>query len=187
MRPAFPLRLPIPEAVSWRLAMTPERYRRLCELFDQALQRPPAERAAFLDQACAGDAALRAELDAMLRHDERAQGEKLFQEPCPVTGDLIPSAEEADDPLVGGRVGPYVVLERLGSGGMGSVYQAMREDAYRQQVALKVIRPGLDGAEVVRRFHAERQALADLEHAHIARLLDGGTTAVRRPTAGPTW
>jgi hypothetical protein len=64
--------------------MTPERYERLCALFDQAQQRPPAERAAFLDAACAGDPALRAEVESLLAHDQQARGEGLFQGPCPV-------------------------------------------------------------------------------------------------------
>jgi tetratricopeptide (TPR) repeat protein len=92
-----------------------------------------------------------------------------------------PPAGEPDDALIGRRIGPYLIEQRVGSGGMGSVYRALREDAYRQQVALKVIRPGLDSAEVVRRFRSERQALADLDHPHIARLLDGGTLDDGRP------
>jgi WD40 repeat protein len=173
--------------------MSPERYQRLCALFDQAVQRPAAARAAFLDEVSAADPALRAELEQLLAHDQRARGEQLFQEPCPVNAKALlpgeepptlppaPPAGEPDDTLVGLRLGPYLIEQRLGSGGMGSVYRALRADAYRQQVALKVIRPGLDSAEVLRRFHTERQALADLGHPHIARLLDGGTTDDGRP------
>jgi uncharacterized protein (TIGR03067 family) len=173
--------------------MTPERYERLCRLFDQAQPLAPAERAAFLEQACAGDPTLRAELDNLLAQDQKARGERLFQEPCPVNAKALlpaeepltlppaPPAGEPDDALVGRRVGPYLIEQRLGSGGMGSVYRALREDAYRQQVALKVIRPGLDTEEVLRRFRTERQVLADLPHPHIARLLDGGTTDDGRP------
>ncbi len=90
-------------------------------------------------------------------------------------------APEPEDALLGRRIGPYLIQQRLGSGGMGSVYRALREDAYQQQVALKVIRPGLDSAEMLRRFRTERQVLAELPHPHIARLLDGGTTDEGRP------
>jgi serine/threonine-protein kinase len=88
---------------------------------------------------------------------------------------------EPEDALIGRRLGPYLIQERVGSGGMGSVYRALREDDYHQQVAVKVIRPGLDGAELLHRFRTERQVLADLQHPHIARLLDGGATADGRP------
>jgi serine/threonine-protein kinase len=172
--------------------MTPERYERLCELFDRAQPLAPAERAAFLDGACAGDPALRAELEGLLAHDERARREQLLQGPCPLNArallppdepHTVPTAPPAkpDDALVGRRVGPYRIEQRVGRGGMGSVYRALRQEPYRQQVAVKVLRGGLGGEELVRRFAAERQALADLGHPHIARLLDGGTTDDGRP------
>jgi serine/threonine protein kinase len=91
------------------------------------------------------------------------------------------SAGATGDALIGRRIGPYLIEQRIGSGGMGSVYRAQREDAYRQRVALKVIRPGLGGREALRRFQTERQVLAELEHPHIARLLDGGCTDDGRP------
>jgi tetratricopeptide (TPR) repeat protein len=173
--------------------MDPERYERLCHLFDQAQPLASAQRAAFLDEACAGDPTLRAEVDSLLAHDRQARGEGLFQGPCPVNARALLPADEPgtvpaappapgpDDALIGRKVGPYVIAQRVGRGGMGSVYRALREDAYRQQVALKVIRPGLDSEEMLRRFQTERQVLADLQHPHIARLLDGGTTEDGRP------
>jgi WD40 repeat protein/tetratricopeptide (TPR) repeat protein len=92
-----------------------------------------------------------------------------------------PPPEVTDDGLVGRRLGPYRIERRVGHGGMGSVYQAQREGDYRQQVAVKVIRPGLAGDEVLSRFRTERQVLAELNHPHIARLLDGGATEDGRP------
>jgi WD40 repeat protein len=103
-------------------------------------------------------------------------------EPAPPPTVLeAPPGDEPDSALLGRRIGPYLIEQRVGRGGMGSVYRALREDTYRQQVALKVVRPGLDGAEVLRRFQTERQVLAELPHPHIARLLDGGTTSDGRP------
>ncbi len=173
--------------------MTPERYQRLCELFDQAQARPADERAALLEEVGAADSALRAELESLLADDRKARDEQLLQGPCPVNARALfppgewptvtaaPPAAEANDDLVGRRLGPYLVEQRVGSGGMGSVYRALREGDYRQRVALKVIRPGLGGGEALARFRAERQVLAELAHPHIARLLDGGTTDDGRP------
>src|SRR5262249_58535363 len=140
--------------------MTPERYQRLCALFDQAQQLPPVEREAFIHQASAGDSFLRADLEKMLYHDARARGERLFQGPCPVTGPPFLPTDEPADALVGRRVGPYLIEQRLGSGGMGSVYRALRADAYRQQGALKVVRPGPDNGGAVARFGVEPPAPA---------------------------
>jgi tetratricopeptide (TPR) repeat protein len=92
-----------------------------------------------------------------------------------------PSFYEPGDTLLGRKLGPYRIEQRLGEGGMGTVYRALRQDAYQQRVALKVIRPGLDSDEVLQRFQTERQVLAELPHPHIARLLDGGTTDDGRP------
>jgi tRNA A-37 threonylcarbamoyl transferase component Bud32 len=172
--------------------MTPEHYQRLCQLFDQAQARPTEQRAAFLDEVGAADPALRAELESLLADDQEAQGEQLLQGPCPVNAKALlpgerptvpgaPPAAEPGDALVGRRLGPYLVEQRVGDGGMGTVYRARREGDYRQQVAVKVIRPGLDGGEVVRRFQTERQVLAELAHPHVARLLDGGSTDDGRP------
>jgi len=81
------------------------------------------------------------------------------------------------DPLQGQRIGPYRVLHRLGAGGMGAVYLAVRDDEeFQRRVALKVLKPGMDSEEILRRFRTERQILAALDHPHIAKLLDGGTT-----------
>jgi hypothetical protein len=173
--------------------VTPKHYERLCQLFDQAQERPAAERAAFLDQACGEDVALRAKVEQFLAHDQQARAEQLFQEPCPVSAQALVAAREsitfvaalptreAGDTLIGRCIGPYRIQQRIGSGGMGSVYRALREDAYCQQVAVKVIRPGLDSEELLRRFRTERQVLAELQHPHIARLLDGGATDDGRP------
>jgi tetratricopeptide (TPR) repeat protein len=173
--------------------MTPARYERLCQLFDQVQPLTPAERAAFLGAACADDPPLRGEVESLLVQDQQAGAEQLFRQPCRVNAKrLLAPADTAtvegtgreagpDDALLGRRLGPYLVQQRLASGGMGTVYRALREDDYRQQVAVKVMQPGRDAAEMLHRFRTERQVLAELPHAHIARLLDGGTTDDGRP------
>ena len=152
-----------------------ERWRRMDALFAEALERPPEERGAFLDTACAGDAGLRREVEGLLEADERSA--TFLEHPAGELLGLLPDGEE------GGRLGPYRLLRRLGSGGMGTVYLARREDEhYRQEVAIKVLRSGLQSTEALHRFLAERQILARLEHPNIARLYDGGNTEDgRRP------
>ena len=81
--------------------------------------------------------------------------------------------------VVGSRIGPYVVLDRAGCGGMGVVYHAVRDDDYRQEVAIKVVKGGGETEFLIARFRLERQALALLNHPNIARLLDGGATRGR--------
>src|SRR5262249_13033684 len=82
---------------------------------------------------------------------------------------------------VGQRIGPYEIRDVIGQGGMGSVYRAERVEGFRQTVALKLVRAGREGGEVIRRFLTERQVLAGLKHPHIAALLDGGTAEDGQP------
>src|SRR5207302_2707586 len=81
----------------------------------------------------------------------------------------------------GTRIGPYKLLQLIGEGGMGAVWMAEQQEPVRRTVALKVIKAGLDTAQVVARFEAERQALAVMDHPNIAKVFDGGTTAAGRP------
>ncbi len=163
-----------------------ERRLRIDVLFEAALDLGPEARAAFLDRECAGDPELRATVARLL---ERSQEAADFLEPGWVAArpeladELAAGADAAQgDPLVGRRVGPYRVLRVLGRGGSGTVYHAERVDGhFRQQVALKVLRRGLDTEDVLARFRTERQILASLVHPNIARLLDGGATDDGRP------
>jgi serine/threonine protein kinase len=148
------------------------------DLFIAALKKPhPAERAAFLAEACAGDADLRRQVEALLReHDQLGS----FLEAPPRA--LVTTGE--DSPLGKGPgtvIGPYKLLEQIGEGGFGVVFLAEQQQPVRRKVALKVLKPGMDTRQVVARFEAERQALALMDHPHIAHILDGGETASGRP------
>lgn len=141
------------------------------------------EREAALRRACEGDTALLSEVRELL-----AAGESLgeFLESPPLGTDFLllasPSIDGGlPDDLVGRRVGRYLVQKRIASGGMGTVYEASRDDDFHQRVALKVVKRGMDSEEILRRFRAERQTLAALNHPNIARLLDGGATPDGRP------
>lgn len=132
-----------------------------------------ARRRQFLDSACADDGDLRAEIDLLLAH--RVDTTSDLMEQCAADASLL--RFESDIARAGNRIGPYRILREIGRGGMGAVYLAERDDEqYRQQVAIKLIKPGLGGDPIQRRFRNEMQILADLNHANIARLLDGGET-----------
>src|SRR5215831_16822923 len=143
-------------------------------IFAEALdKRSPDELAAFLDGACASDAALRARVENLLKSHEHA-GSFLGK----------PLAATVDEPLTerpGTVIGPYKLKEQIGEGGMGLVFVAEQQVPVRRKVALKVLKPGLDTRHVIARFEAERQALAMMDHQNIARILDAGTTDSGRP------
>lgn len=144
--------------------MDAERWQEVRSLFGAALEHAPEEWPAWLEDACGNDAELRDEVRSLLA----AHGED---------GIFLPEPSPSPDPLIGQQIGPYEVQQRLGGGGMGIVYLASRVDGqFRKRVALKVLKPGMDSEEILRRFRTERQILAALDHPNIARLLDGGTT-----------
>jgi serine/threonine protein kinase len=158
-------------------------------LFAAVLEKPAAERAAFLDQACAGDAALRNRVEALLRSHEEA-GSFLEKPPAGDTSDadagrwISSPAELGTGPQPerpGMRIGPYKLLQQIGEGGMGAVWVAEQTEPVKRRVALKVIKPGMDSAQILARFEAERQALALMDHTHIAKVLDAGTSDAGRP------
>jgi serine/threonine protein kinase len=166
-------------------------------LFIEALEKEdPAERAAFLERACAGDAALRQRIERLLARHQEDSG---FLE-APATPPLLPPRPEAaaDHPELpatadlatfrepvregpGTVIGPYKLLEQIGEGGFGIVFLAEQQAPVRRKVALKVLKPGMDSREVSARFEQERQALALMDHPHIAKVLDAGQTAGGRP------
>src|SRR5208282_1026336 len=150
-------------------------------LFRAAVELPPgAGRRAFLDQACAGDPALRQRLEALLAaHDEP---DELLPTGAPAAKATMKlNVPDAPDEAVGQTLGRYKLMERLGEGGCGVVYVAEQTEPVRRRVALKVIKLGMDTKAVVARFEAERQALAMMDHPNIAKVLDAGTTESGRP------
>ena len=158
-------------------------------IFLAALDRPdPADRAAYLDQACAGDADLRHRVEDLLAaHNEPGDFLEAPADLDDITdqfGEEGPDDRPAPSPIIEGpgtRIGPYKLLQKIGEGGMGAVYMVEQEKPVRRKVALKIIKPGMDTHQVVVRFEAERQALALMDHPNIARVLDGGTTDSGRP------
>ena len=154
--------------------LTPERWRRVEELVHSSLERAPEEWGSFLDEACGGDTGLRAEVESLLEQREAAQD--FIERPAFVfAADAL--ADDVGESLEGRRIGPYKVIREIGRGGMGTVYLGRRADeAYQREVAIKLIKRGMDTEFVLRRFRRERRILASLDHPNVARLLDGGTT-----------
>jgi serine/threonine protein kinase/tetratricopeptide (TPR) repeat protein len=136
----------------------------------------PEQWPAFLDQACAGDRSLRAEVERLLRA-QAALGSFHEADRCtPAATAEYPACEAP-----GTAVGPYKLLEQIGEGGFGVVFLAEQQEPIRRRVALKVLKPGMDTKRVLARFEAERQALALMDHSKIARVLDAGATDSGRP------
>src|SRR4051794_16920072 len=139
--------------------------------FAALAKESPQERAAYLDEACGGDQDLRQRVERLLKAHPRVGS---FLE-----GDVGRVATVDEQPVREGPgtvIGPYKLLQQIGEGGMGSVFMAEQTHPVQRKVALKVIKPGMDSAQVIARFEAERQALALMDHVNIARVLDAGTT-----------
>ena len=163
------------------MAETSERWSLIKRIFQDALEREPGERDAFLDAACTGDHSLRQEVDSLLRAFEEA-GSYLDG---PLGADELPTLGLDDVPddndELPGQIGPYKILSLLGEGGMGSVYLAEQSEPFQRRVAIKIIKLGMDTKEVVARFESERQALALMNHPNIAKVFDAGSTEAGRP------
>jgi tetratricopeptide (TPR) repeat protein/tRNA A-37 threonylcarbamoyl transferase component Bud32 len=154
--------------------MEPARLQAIETIFHAALGVEQGQRDAFLREQCAGDDSLRREVEALLAAHETAGG--FIETPIATLDDRLFEDDE-DDRLIGQVIGHWEILKRIGSGGMGAVYLARRADRqYEQQVAIKLIKRGMDTEAVLRRFRNERQILAGFDHPNIARLLDGDTT-----------
>ncbi len=163
--------------------MTPDRWTRIEEIVDRAMSCDPGRRAGLVDEACCDDRKLRDEVMSLLSYADRSES---FLGSAVVSATKLFDHREAlgdgAEVMVGERVGVYEIVRMLASGGMGTVYLAKRVDEqFESQVAIKIIKKGMDSQEILRRFRIERQLLAHLSHENIARLLDGGTTGDGRP------
>jgi serine/threonine-protein kinase len=159
--------------------MDPDLWRRVEEIFHAALERQGAERRRFLAEACRGEPALQAEVEELLAAGSRSP-EGWIEEA--IRGAFALAGGEAPGEELPARIGPYRVLRLLGRGGLADVWLTERiEEGVRVEVAVKVVRRGLDTRDILARLRRERWILARLDHPHIARLLDGGSTETGAP------
>ena len=153
-------------------------FKRAEEVFFQVIGLDLPVRAAAIERLCAGDAALRKEVESLLAADQTG-GQFLA---TPALGEDFRLDDTPVDDLVGTAVGGWTFQKRLGAGGMGTVYLAERKnDDFTQKAAVKVVKRGMDSEEILKRFRQERRTLAGLEHPGIARLIDGGALPDGRP------
>ncbi len=150
---------------------------KLREIFLAVLDQAPEQREAYLEKICAGDEQLRSNLAVMLKAQAQGDGpldRAAFREEQTAAYDKVSE-------VPGTVIGPYKLLEQIGEGGMGTVWMAQQTEPVKRLVAVKLIKAGMDSRQVIARFEAERQALALMDHANIARVLDAGTTSAGRP------
>jgi serine/threonine protein kinase len=150
------------------------------EIFARTVELPPSDRASFVEEACAGNLAMLARIERLMRFHEETDFMQVSKE-----SGLAAPAESASSiagsEIAGDQIGNYKLLQQIGEGGFGVVWMAEQEKPIRRRVALKIVKPGMDSKEVLARFDQERQALAIMDHANIARVLDAGTTTLGRP------
>lgn len=160
--------------------MTTTDRERVLELFSAALEIPAADQFAFLRKA-AGDSAVVEEIMSLLELDRQADADRFLQSSAwQIEAEHL--ARDDGQSLLGGRIGPFKILDLIGSGGMGSIYLAERDDdQYHRRVVIKLIKRGMDTDFVLQRFRTERQILANLNHPNIGRLYSGGATEDGRP------
>jgi serine/threonine protein kinase/tetratricopeptide (TPR) repeat protein len=156
--------------------MTAYEWQQVKQILTDALEIAPGERADYLDRVCNGDSGLRAEVESLLSSHEEAG--TFIETPGAAPARLA----QLENLQAGNNLGPYCIVQLVAEGGMGAVYQAVRnDDLYRKVVAIKVIRRVVYGEYALKRFNIERQILAHLDHPAIAKLLDGGATPDGRP------
>jgi hypothetical protein len=154
--------------------MNDDRWKRIEEVFQQAADLPTPERSAFLAAACAGDESLRREVESLLAHDQSVNDVIVA-----AISDAV--SEPADCRPTGTVIDRYCLLQRIGEGGMGEVWEAEQTEPVRRRVALKLVKAGMNTREVIARFESERQALALMDHPAIARVFDAGSTSQGAP------
>src|SRR6185503_5195274 len=150
------------------------------EIFFEALEvATPEARAAYLQRVCGRDVTLRSKVDELLKehfsNDSLLAGPALEGERASI---VVSPIEETR------MIGRYKLLEKIGEGGFGEVWMAEQREPVKRRVALKIIKLGMDSRQIVARFEAERQALAMMDHANIAKIFDAGTTENPHPASG---
>ncbi len=179
--------------------MSPD-LKRIEDIFGNAIEIPsPRVRDAYLKAVCGEDTALRNEIESLLQAHEcvgdfldsprlgpgyfyaATMSVSLTEDRAFDIGDDPDALTRLDEDRPGGMIGPYKLLQQIGEGGMGVVYIAEQTAPVQRRVALKILKLGMDTRRILARFEAERQALAMMEHHHIARVLDAGTSAAGRP------
>jgi serine/threonine protein kinase/tetratricopeptide (TPR) repeat protein len=152
--------------------MSPEQWRKIKALFNEAVELAPAEREFLFNSQDRTDAEILAQVRKLLAAEKKNNFEN------PVAGVAHLWRDDEAEEFIGKQIGDYKILREIGRGGMGVVFEAVREkDDFSQTVALKILKRGMDSGAMLRRFRHERQILASLEHPNIARLLDGGMSA----------
>lgn len=160
--------------------MDTDRWQRIEQLCHAALEREQDHQAAFLESACAGDLALRREVESLLAH--RTHAEHFIEAAAlEIAAEALAQDESYRSAAVSRWIGrvlsDYRIVEKIGSGGMGEIYRAVRADGtYDSQVAIKIVQSGFSTDYFFARFRNERQILASLDHPNIAKLIDGGST-----------
>ena len=157
--------------------MTPDRWKQVRGIFDRVADAAVEDREGLLSRECGGDAELAADVRSLLASSDAAGA--FLEVPAAEQVALSDAGAEAAAPE---RIGPWRIVRELGQGGMGTVYLGERsQGGFRQSAAVKLVRRGMDSDFILRRFHMEREILAGLDHPHIARLLDGGSSEAGVP------
>jgi non-specific serine/threonine protein kinase/serine/threonine-protein kinase len=162
--------------------MTLDRWEQVKELLHKVMQLAPGQRSLFLNEHCSSVGGLRAEVESLLLVAEDVPAG--FLQSAPPASELAGNHELQSTPrfaVLGERFGPYKTVRLLGEGGMGTVYLAEQRQPIRRQVALKVIKLGMNTREVLARFDSERQALALMDHPNIAHVFDAGVSERGQP------
>ncbi len=160
-------------------ALSGPRAARAEAVFNSALERPTADRAGYVHEACGDDAELQARVEGLLAAHDEAAG--CVQETVPLSPEIEAELARLKPEEAGDVIGPYKLREQIGEGGFGSVWLAEQMQPVRRRVALKIIKLGMGTKEVIARFEQERQALALMDHPNIAKVFDAGATQVGRP------
>jgi len=160
------------------MALTPRQWQEVKELFEATLQQPSEERPLYLRHACADDTIVR-EVERLWAY--HTQGDEFLVSPLEHLAASMQKAATDPGESAGTVIGRYLLLQRIGEGGMGEVWLAEQKEPVRRRVAIKLVKAGMNTREVMGRFESERQALALMDHPAIAKVFDAGSTPQGAP------